>query len=128
MGQRVKTVVIVTVRTGWPTVLGFHIPVLDLGPLYGDLAPVAPYRVVAAALAVLAVRRAGADRTSGKARWWGATMPARSPWWLPVPLVARDGRWALATAVHPLPGLGLPGRKPACDRRSRRGRRRVRCG
>ncbi|MFI6179986.1 hypothetical protein ACIA8R_30905 [Nonomuraea sp. NPDC051191] len=118
------------------------IPALDLGPLYGDLAPVAPYWVVAAASAVLAVRRADAGRGSGRARRWGATMPARSARWLLVPLgawalqltqvpvwepvwvvaragvevaalllvlaatlAARDGRWALASAVYLLPGL-----------------------
>ncbi|YCK37352.1 hypothetical protein ACNF49_25860 [Actinomadura sp. ATCC 39365] len=77
---------------------GFHVPMLDLGPLYGDLAPVAPYWVVAAASAVLAVRRTGAGRTSGQARWWGATMPARSPWWLLVP----PAGWALQLTQVPM--------------------------
>ncbi|WP_043626707.1 hypothetical protein [Nonomuraea candida] len=86
------------VWTSWPIVWGgFYVPALDLGPLYGDLAPVAPYWVVAAASAVLAVRRAGAGRASGKARGWGATMPARSPRWLLVPLAG----WALQLTQVP---------------------------
>ncbi|MFC4008610.1 hypothetical protein ACFOY2_15370 [Nonomuraea purpurea] len=89
---------VAAVWTSWPMVQGFHIPVLDIGPMYGDLAPVAPYWVVAAASAVLAVRRAGEGRTSGKARWWGATMPARSPWWLLVPLAG----WALQLTQVPM--------------------------
>ncbi|MEW9555025.1 hypothetical protein [Nonomuraea sp. NPDC050783] len=134
---------VAAVWTSWPIVWGgFYVPVVNLGPLYGDLAPVAPYWVVAVVSVVLAVRRAGADRTAGRVRWWGATMPARSSRWLLVPLAgwalqltqvptyeptwvvsragvevaalllvlaatltARDGRWALAAAVHLLPGL-----------------------
>ncbi|QYC45516.1 hypothetical protein Nocox_39865 [Nonomuraea coxensis DSM 45129] len=79
--------------TSWPVV-----PVLGLGPVYGDLAPVAPYWVVAGASVVLAVRRRGAGRTSGKARWWGATMPARSSRWLLVPLAG----WALQLTEMPM--------------------------
>ncbi|MEV4799387.1 hypothetical protein AB0K18_05170 [Nonomuraea sp. NPDC049421] len=108
---------------------GFFTPAPDIGPLFGDLAPVAPYWVIAAVSTTLAVRR-------------GATMPARSLWWLLVPpagwmlqliqvptwepawvvsraglevvalllvlaatIAARDGRWALAAAVHLFPGL-----------------------
>ncbi|MEV0202078.1 hypothetical protein [Nonomuraea sp. NPDC050691] len=87
------------VWTSWPIVWGgFYVPALDLGPLYGDLAPVAPYWVVAAASAVLAIRRAGAGRASGRARGWGATMPARSPRWLLVPLAG----WALQLTQVPV--------------------------
>ncbi|MGI5491299.1 hypothetical protein [Microtetraspora malaysiensis] len=89
---------VAAVATSWPIILGFHTPVLDLGPMYGDFAPVAPYWVVAAASAVLAVRRAGAGRASGKARWWGATMPVRSPRWLLVPLAG----WALQLMQVPM--------------------------
>ncbi|NJP92573.1 hypothetical protein HCN51_24475 [Nonomuraea sp. FMUSA5-5] len=132
---------VAAVLTSQPMIPGLGGPVLALGPLYGDVAPVAPYWVVAAASAVLALRRAG-DRASGKVPWRGTAMPARSPWWLLVPpaswalqltqvptwepvwvvsraglevlvlllvlaatLAARDGRWALAAAVHLLPGL-----------------------
>ncbi|MEV4395685.1 hypothetical protein [Nonomuraea sp. NPDC049607] len=97
--------------TSQPMIPGL-IPALDLGPLYGDLAPVAPYWVVAAASAVLAVRRAGADRGSGRARRWGATMPARSARWLLVPLGAGVRR-------VPVTRPALPGREPAGDRRPR---------
>ncbi|MER6583486.1 hypothetical protein [Nonomuraea sp. NPDC001023] len=89
---------IAALLTSWPIVLGWlHGPVVDVGPLYGDLAPVAPYWVVAAATAVLAVRRAGVGRAPGEGRRWGATMPARSPWWLVVPPVC----WALQLARVP---------------------------
>ncbi|MFF0865989.1 hypothetical protein ACFYUV_29845 [Nonomuraea sp. NPDC003560] len=89
---------IAALLTSWPIVLGWlHGPVVDVGPLYGDLGPVAPYWVVAAASAALAVRRTGAGRASGQARWWGATMPVRSPWWLVVPPVC----WALQLAQAP---------------------------
>ncbi|MFI6538577.1 hypothetical protein ACIBHY_39405 [Nonomuraea sp. NPDC050547] len=66
--------------------------------MYGDLAPVAPYWVVAAASAVLAVRRAWVGRASGKARGWSATIPARSPRWLLVPLAG----WALQLTQVPM--------------------------
>ncbi|MGW4792200.1 hypothetical protein ACWEPC_07270 [Nonomuraea sp. NPDC004297] len=81
----------------WPMIPGLGTPTYDLGPMYGDLAPVAPYWVVAAASAVLAVRRTGTGSTSGKARWWGATMPARSPRWLLMPLAG----WALQLTQVP---------------------------
>ncbi|MDX3099766.1 hypothetical protein [Nonomuraea angiospora] len=88
---------VAAVAASWPMIPGLGIPVFTMGPMYGDLAPVAPYWVVAAASAVLAVRRAGKDRTSGKGRWWGATMPGRSPRWLLVPLAG----WALQLAQVP---------------------------
>ncbi|MER6511420.1 hypothetical protein ABT158_31700 [Nonomuraea sp. NPDC001636] len=89
---------IAALLTSWPMVLGWlHGPLVDVGPLYGDLGPVAPYWVVAAASAVLAFRRTGAGRAPGQARWWGATMPVRSPWWLVVPPVC----WALQLAQAP---------------------------
>ncbi|MBE1588338.1 hypothetical protein ACFPOI_53075 [Nonomuraea angiospora] len=82
---------IAAVAASWPMIPWLGIPVFTMGPMYGDLAPVAPYWVVAAASAVLAVRRAG------KGRWWGATMPGRSPRWLLVPLAG----WALQLAQVP---------------------------
>ncbi|MFI7465937.1 hypothetical protein [Nonomuraea sp. NPDC049646] len=93
---------VAALQASWPIVLGgFHDPVVDVGPLYGDLAPVAPYWVVAVVSAVLAVRRTGAGRTSGKGRWWGATMPVRSPWWLVVPPVC----WGLQLVHGPVLGV-----------------------
>ncbi|MEO3874376.1 hypothetical protein ABGB18_36755 [Nonomuraea sp. B12E4] len=88
---------VAAVATSWPMIPVLGSPVLALGPLYGDLAPVAPYWVVAAGSAVLAVRRVGAGPTSGKARWRGVTMPARSSWWLLVPLAG----WALQLTQVP---------------------------
>ncbi|MGW6499987.1 hypothetical protein [Nonomuraea angiospora] len=88
---------VAAVAASWPMIPGLGSPVFTMGPMYGDLAPVAPYWVVAAASAVLAVRRAGTGHTSGKARWWGATMPGRSSRWLLVPLAA----WALQLTQVP---------------------------
>ncbi|MFC5827693.1 hypothetical protein [Nonomuraea insulae] len=88
---------VAAVTASLPMIPGLGTPMFTLGPMFGDLAPVAPYWMVAAGATVLAVRRAGAGRASGKARWWGGTMPARSPRWLLVPLAG----WVLQLTQVP---------------------------
>jgi hypothetical protein len=88
---------VAAVSASWPMIpgLGGGPVTYNLGPMFGDLAPVAPYWVVAVGSAVLAVRRP--IRLEEKAKWWGATMPARSPWWLLVPLTG----WTLQLTQVP---------------------------
>ncbi|MET8001677.1 hypothetical protein [Nonomuraea glycinis] len=80
-----------------PMILGFGADWIPFfGPAYGDISLVAPHWLVVAALAVLAVTRSGRDAGM---RGWGRTLPARSSWWLLVPVCC----WALQFVQFSLP-------------------------